>query len=108
MLSRILPRVWKIAFPDFDSGAAGLDVPEAPLDEDFHLAMKRKVYRVTRFLGDRSSRACIMSLVTEPLDWLWRRLQHMDESGSCLFDVSNARMDPFRKAQAAQGGLCLA
>ncbi len=103
MLYKLLPRVWRLAFPDWDSGGAALEEPVAAIDDDFHLTMKRKCFRVGKFFGERSSRATVMSFCTEPLDWLWRRLQYLDEQNCALMDIASKHRNPFKQAQAPTG-----
>ena len=61
--------------------------------------MRRKVFRSGKFLGERAGRACIMAVVTEPLDWLWHRIQHLDEASCALVHIGNRSLNPFRAAQ---------
>ncbi len=101
LLHKVLPRVWRLAFPDYHSGAVDpAEQIENEADEDFKTNMKNKVYRCGKFLSERSSRACTMSFVTEPIDWLWHRLQHLDETSSSLSDIACSERNPFNKAQA--------
>ena len=69
------------------------------------MTLRRKVCRVQKFLTERGERACIMSVVGEPLDWLWHRLQYLDEIGSSLLDIGSLDRNPFRKSQWQLGKL---
>ena len=108
MFHGLLQRVWKRAYPSWESGSAVLDLlEEVPQNnnEDFHLTLRRKVYRVHKFLTERGERACIMSVVAEPLDWLWHRLQYLDETGSSLLDIGSPDRNPFRQSQVQLASL---
>ncbi len=91
----LLRRAWKLAFPTWEDGGAGLEGES----EEFHLTMQKKVYRVGKFFGERSGRSLVMSFTTEPLDWLWHRLQYLDEQGRAYFDISSPTRSPFVQAQ---------
>ena len=39
------------------------------------------------------------SCVGEPIDWLWARLQHLDEQSGGLFDIQRASTSPFVECQ---------
>ena len=38
------------------------------------------------------------NVASEPLDWLWQRLQHLDASASPLLDIQDVRTSPFHVA----------
>lgn len=97
----VLPRAFARAFPDWDSGEQPLlEDAELGLDQDFQNGVKRKVYRVGKFLGSlqRVHPVLQTSWVAEPIDWLWQRLQYLDENQQSLIDVCNPDRDPFRAA----------
>lgn len=72
----------------------------APADVDFRLLMQRKVYRVRKVLEDPGRRMQMLRLsyITEPLDHLLQRLQHLDESSSPLLDLRRPGTSPLHFA----------
>lgn len=79
LMHGVFARAWRRAFPKWDIVGDNLQQENGPMDEDFVLSMKRKTFRVGKFLADRSDRALLTAFVTEALDWLWHRVQHLDE-----------------------------
>ncbi len=69
-------------------------------EHDFHQAMMLKVARARKFLEDpvRRSAALQLCFVAEPLDWLWQRIQHLDEASSPLWDLRGEATSPFAGA----------
>jgi hypothetical protein len=79
-------------FRTWDDGA-----PAEEDDEDFRLQLKRKAWRVRKYVGDdgRVKNACITLYVTLPIDHLWRHLQWCEEHGAALQDLVISRLNFF-------------
>ena len=59
--------------------------------DDYRAQVHQKVNRARRVVqdADRRHQLLLFAYVTEPLDWLWQRLQHMDERGNGLLDLTH-------------------
>ena len=84
----VFRQVFLLAYPqDRRVGGGGAD--------DDHTQVHQKVNRARRVVEDADRRHLMLlfAYATEPLDWLWQRLQHMDERGT---DCSTSRTLPRR------------
>ena len=85
-----LPRVYKGAFPTWDSGdlhpTAGVNV-----GEDFKITVNRTSRWAGKLLGDaqRISTAVMVAFACAPLDWAWHRVQLLDAQRQSLLDVAD-------------------
>ena len=94
LVHRFLPRVWTAVFPV---------VPAARNLDDFHLILRSKSNRVTRWflLSRMPVVACLVSVLAGPLDHLLQRMQYLDEAGGILITLCTAAASPISEAQRA-------
>ena len=89
----VFRQVFLLAYPqDRRVGAGGAD--------DYHAQVHQKVNRARRVVedADRRHQLLLFAFATEPLDWLWQRLQHMDERGNGLLDLTHPATSPVGEA----------
>ena len=93
----ILGRVMAKAFPKWESMNVGPIDENDDDDRDQRAYMRGKTYRATKYLCGQGNRmlASLMSWVTEPVDYLWMRLQHLDARHSSLIDAVTPHRSPF-------------
>jgi hypothetical protein len=99
LIHAVLPRAFRAAFPSFDDGQLP-QLDNDAVDEEYQVVVKRKVYRVGKYLGPlgntfRARQGLLANFVLEPLDWLWQRLQHLDEQSKPLFEITTPSRSPF-------------
>lgn len=92
LLHGVLPRSVQATFARWKGGNA-LDSDET----DFRNILRAKVPRAKMFLGSASEniRCAVTTWVSEPADYLWHRLQRLDEEGCALLDVLHPSSSPF-------------
>ena len=89
----VFHQVFLLAYPqDRKDGGGGTD--------DYHAQVHQKVNRARRVVEDvdRRHQLLLFAYATEPLDWLWQRVQHMDERGSGLLDLTHPATSPVGEA----------
>ena len=90
-IHRVLPRVWNIAFPDWN-------IPALPQDsEDYHAMTRSKAYRAKLWLNnmDENARALMLTVVTAPLDHCMQVVQMLDHKGAALKKLVKSAESPF-------------
>ena len=110
MVHDVYGRTYMRSFPDWRSGApeAVNPEPEGGLEggadtrrdqDDHHKMVKGKVWRGNRMIRTpvRSRAAIVVCFTSEPIDWLWQRLQHLDASGKPLLTLRSQQLNPFHR-----------
>ena len=91
----ILRRVFNSAFPNWNAGMApagpGNNNPD--ISDDWRKYVRSKVWRAKCVLADQHSfpRHAVLVFVAVPIDYLWSRLQWLDQRGKVLFDIVGGR-----------------
>ncbi|CAK0895533.1 unnamed protein product [Prorocentrum cordatum] len=100
MISQLLRRSFDEAFPTRDAPDL---VPEHEEDDARERRyIKGKVYRSKKALADSSRclRSIAVTFVLQPLEWVWSRLQHLDDQTGTLALIVGST-SPFRVVQTA-------
>ena len=90
-VSSLLPRVFQRAFPKWDSPDAHPgDEGQEEIDEHSRKYIKSKVWRAKIASADVHQNLHLLcsSVCLRPEEWLWARLQHLDQEGGLLLDIT--------------------
>ena len=86
-----------LAFGEWQDGDPGDEH-----DDDFRLTCRKKVWRLRHYVGDHERRATMIEILwcSEPIDWLWRRLQVADEQKNGWLDLLKPETNYFVNASS--------
>ena len=108
LISQLLKRCFEEAFPTWDAPDL---LPEDEEDDNKERRyIKGKVYRSKKALADsgRCLRSVAVTFVLKPLEWIWARLQHLDEASGGTLALVAGDESPFRVVQHALSDFVMA
>ena len=79
------------------------------IDEEFQITLKRKVFRVGKYFGSfgstsRARLGVLANFVLEPLDWLWKWIQHLGEQPLSILQIVTPETSPFKAVERRLSG----
>lgn len=103
LISSLLPRVFRKAFPEWDC-AVVLPLNDATAEDEDPQSreyVKRKAWRSRKVFEDpqRTLQFYGTLFALKPLEWFWARIQHIDAKGELLLEVMSRR-SPIAHAQS--------